>query len=379
MPSPAPAPAGTIMIVDDETDNLNVLDAVITRAGYRTVLFPRGELALAAAQETPPDLVLLDVRMPGLNGYDVCRRFKADDRLRPIPILFLSAFSAPEDIAAGFACGGVDYITKPFREPELLARVRTHLALREAYVSLAEQHARLRALERHRDTLVHMLVHDMRSPLQATLGHLQMIEERGAPNLTPGHQDDLRTAIHCTRLVGRMVSTAIDLSRMETESFALNRAVIPVRTLFQEALLQSHHPASDRAIVTQVADACPPLLCDADLSVRILANLFSNALKYAPAGSAVTFGAEPDPRGVRLWVRDQGPGIPARHHQHIFEKFGILEQAPGGNPIPASGLGLAFCKLAVESQGGAIGVISEPGKGSTFWFTLPAATATPAP
>jgi CheY-like chemotaxis protein len=110
----------TILIVDDEPENLNVLEASLSSAGYRVALFPRGDLALAAAQEKQPALVLLDIRMPGLDGYEVCRRLKADERTRAIPVLFISALTASEDIAAGFACGGVDYIPKPFRETEVL-------------------------------------------------------------------------------------------------------------------------------------------------------------------------------------------------------------------------------------------------------------------
>ena len=132
------------MIIDDEPDNLNVLEAALSQAGYRVSVFPRGELALAAAQAEPPDLVLLDIWMPGMDGYEVCRRFKSSDVLRPIPILFISALSSVEDIAKGFNNGGVDYIAKPFREPEVLARVRTHLALHRAYAELAGQHEQMR-------------------------------------------------------------------------------------------------------------------------------------------------------------------------------------------------------------------------------------------
>ncbi len=135
------------MIIDDEPDNLNVLEAALSQAGYRVSVFPRGELALVAAQAEPPDLVLLDIWMPGIDGYEVCRRFKSSDALRPIPILFISALSSVEDIAKGFNNGGVDYIAKPFREPEVLARVRTHLALHRAYAELAGQHEQMRCTQ----------------------------------------------------------------------------------------------------------------------------------------------------------------------------------------------------------------------------------------
>ncbi len=152
-PSASASPAtdspatGTITVVDDEPENLSVLEATLSWAGYRVTVFPRGELALAAAVEEPPDLGLFDVRMPGLDGHELCRRFKTDERLCDIPIIFISALSATEDIAAGFACGGVDYITKPVREVEVLARVRTHLALRRAYLELASAYERIQTLQ----------------------------------------------------------------------------------------------------------------------------------------------------------------------------------------------------------------------------------------
>ena len=367
-----PPPASTIMIVDDEPDNLNVLEATLSQAGYRVSVFPRGELALAAMQDEPPDLVLLDIRMPGMDGYEVCRRLKEDEQHRPIPVLFISALSAEEDIAASFACGGVDYITKPIREKEVLARVGTHIALRDAYHKIAGQLDELRTIERHRDTLVHMLVHDMRSPLQVILGQLEMVIECGSGNLKKEDIDGLYAAIHGTRVLGRMVSTMIDFSRMESNKMPVRLESSSLYEIFYTACGQAISPASRPRITESIDYACPRPLCDVDLSVRIVVNLLSNALKYSPSNSEITFGARADPCGVRIWVRDCGPGIKACYHKRIFEKFGVAEQPAGVRP-PSTGLGLAFCKLAVEAQGGTIGIESEPGKGSTFWFTLPAA------
>lgn len=373
---PRPDCPGTITIVDDEPENLNVLEALLTPTGCRLALFPRGQMALEAAREEPPDLLLLDIRMPDLNGYEICRLLKADERLRAVPVIFISALSAVEDVAAGFACGGVDYITKPFRDVEVLARVRTHLDLRRSYARLADQHAQLQTLEQHRDTLVHMMVHDMRSPLLGILGHLQLIDEAGGgAGLPVADRDSLHEAIHGARLLSQMISTVIDLSRMETVAIPLNLRPVPAEEIFQAARAQALDPASPRSVTGQISRACPQALCDGELSGRIAANLLANAVKYSPAESPIVYGAEPDPRGVCLWVRDRGPGIPAGEHARIFEKFGVAGQ-PASRHHASTGLGLAFCKLAVAAQGGRIGVESKPGQGSTFWFTLPAAPAT---
>jgi K+-sensing histidine kinase KdpD len=370
MNTPLPTPLGTIAIVDDEPENLNVLDASLSQAAYRVILFPRGELALAAADEEPPDLLLLDIRMPGMDGFEVCRRFKANDRLRSIPIIFISALSETDDIAAGFECGGADYITKPFHEKEVLARVRAHLTLRQTYVKLTEQHVQLQTLEQHRDSLVHMVVHDMRSPLMSILGCLQLIKDGYAPSFDNDHLDFIRIAMQETQTLTRMVSTMIDLSRMETSNIPLDLKPLSVRDIFAKISPKSLDPSGLHPVTEHIAESCPSVLCDFDLTCRILTNLLANALKYSTAGSEIAFGADPDPDGVRFWVRDRGPGIPTHQHKRIFEKFGVANTT-SDKRLPSTGLGLAFCKLAVESQSGRIGVESELKTGSTFWFTLP--------
>ncbi len=362
-----------IMFVDDEPDNLNLLHLFFSRTPYSLRFFTSGAHAWAAAQEEMPDLLLLDVRMPGMDGYEVCRRFKEDDRLRSIPILFLSALASTEEITKGFDLGAVDYITKPFREAEVLARVRTHLALSLAYARLAEQHVYLQDLERQRDTFVHMLVHDLRSPLMAMLCHLRAVETSGATRLDEEELSGLRTAIQCTRILSRMVSTVVDLSRMEHTQLTLDCQRVTLEALFRDALEQVVDPLSGRRVTQQLAEGCPPVFCDQDLSARILGNLLSNAIKYTPSATDILLGAEPAPDGkVRIWVKDHGPGIPLEEQGSIFEKFVVSQHAKRAD-ASSTGLGLAFCKLAAEAQGGTIGVESEAGHGSLFWFTLPVA------
>lgn len=169
-----------------------------------------------------------------------------------------------------------------------------------------------------------------------------------------------------------MVSAVVDVSRMETEDIPLQRVAVSVSELFEVALSQALDPARRGLVSQRIAGACPAVLCDADLSARIIANLIANALKYAPNSSEIELGAGPDPKGVRFWVRDDGPGISPQYHQRIFEKFGVVDNPEGQRP-QSSGLGLAFCKMAVTAQGGTIGIESTPGQGSTFWFVLPAA------
>jgi len=362
-----------IMFVDDEPENLKILEALFSHTNYLLRFFTSGEQVLAAALDETPDVVLLDVRMPGMDGYEVCRRFKTEERLRTIPILFLSALASTEEITKGLDQGAVDYITKPFREAEVLARVRNHLALSQAYTQLAQQHTYLQELEQQRDTYVHMLVHDMRSPLMAILWHLQGIEASGSQVLSPEDAKSLQSSIHCIRMLNRMVSSVVDLSRMEHAQLTLKYQAITVSELFRSARNQVLNPLSARRVTEQIQEGCPPVSCDCELSVRMVANLLANAIKYSPEKVDVVMGAEPDSRGgVRLWIKDRGPGISRDEQEKIFEKFGVSRNTTHTGTT-STGLGLAFCKLAAEAQGGTIGVESERGCGSLFWFTLPVA------
>jgi two-component system sensor histidine kinase/response regulator len=361
-----------IMFVDDEPDNLNLLHSFFSKTPYSLRLFTSGPDAWDAAQEELPDLLLLDIQMPEMDGYEVCRRFKADERLRATPVLFLSALTSTEEITKGFDQGAVDYITKPFREAEVLARVRNHLALSHAYSQLAEQHIYLQELERQRDTYVHMLVHDMRSPLMAMLCHLLAVEASGTTRLGKAELSSLRTVIQCTRTLSRMVSTVVDLSRMEHTQLTLACQCVTLEELFRAAREQVVDPISGRRVTQQIAEGCPRVFCDQELSARIIGNLLANAIHYTPEATDIRLGAEPAPDGmVRLWVKDHGPGIPPEQQERIFEKFVVSHHAKHAGSS-STGLGLAFCKLATDAQGGTLGVESELGNGSLFWFTLPA-------
>ncbi len=372
-PSVASPPSATIMVIDDEPENLNVMDDCLSATDYAVRLFTCGELALEAARETPPDLVLLDVRMPGMNGYDVCRCFKKENQLQEVPILFLSALTSSEEITQGFSCGAVDYITKPFRAEEVLARVHTHIALGKAHVQLKLQHQNLLILEQQRDTYVHMLIHDMRTPLFVLSANLKLIESSEGRTLNDDNRESLEASIHCSRTLMSMLSSAIDLSRLEHASLLTKPEAVTVGSLFTAAQELALAPNESKRLRVELDPACDELFCDPYLTVRILANFLVNAFKFAPPSTVVTLGASQSaPNNIRLWVKDAGPGISPDDQSYIFEKFwGPKTPRRCQSRRPSSGLGLAFCKLATEAQQGKIGVNSEAARGSTFWIMLP--------
>ena len=365
-PGVPPHPA-TILVVDDTPANLRLLTTMLRDGGYKVRPVPSGEMALRVVEAKAPDLVLLDISMPEMDGYEVCRRLKADPRWRDIPVLFISALTDTADKVRAFQAGGVDYVGKPFQFEEVDARVRTHLELRRKELALEANLARLKELEKQRDTLTHMIAHDMRSPLLALQLSVELLAE-----LVPGHDPEAATLVASARTgaaqVVEMVSQMLDVSRLESGKLELHREPADLVGIARASIDTLRPLAAERTLRLEAPGPVPAEI-DRDLIRRVVVNLVANAIKFtAPTGS-IRIEIVPTEGQVRLAVTDDGPGIPPDQHNRIFEKFG---QTPAGARRGGSGLGLAFCKMAVEAHGGSIGFENAPGHGSTFWFSLPA-------
>ncbi|GMV06275.1 MAG: hybrid sensor histidine kinase/response regulator [Gemmatimonadota bacterium] len=363
----APASAN-ILVVDDTIENLRLLAAMLGERGYEARPVRSGAEALEAARRAPPDLVLLDITMPEMDGYETCARLKATPGLEDIPVIFLTALGDLADKVKAFAAGGADYVTKPFQIEEVMARVQVHLALRKARVELAQNYERLRALEELRDDLIHMVVHDMRSPLTVLLAHLEFLKDGVGKVLEGESLDDLESAAKAAGAVNRMANDLLDVSRMEEGKFPLVRSEADVAKLAAEVGAALSVWQRQRAIDVEAVGPVT-VQCDAAVIRRVIENLVSNAIKHTPEQGrirVVVTGGAP----VRVEVRDEGPGVPVEARETIFEKFGTVA-ARQTRSYHSAGLGLAFCKLAVEAHGGRIGVDVGDGVGSTFWFDLP--------
>jgi two-component system sensor histidine kinase/response regulator len=351
-----PARLPKVLVVDDTPANVLLLARMLTERGYEPQAVRSGAEALRLARAEPPDLILLDVSMPEMNGYEVCARLKAEPALRDIPVIFISALSDTMDKVKAFRVGGVDYVTKPFQLEEVCARIRTHL--------------RLYQLEKLRDDLAHMMVHDLRNPLTVLFGFLDYLEHYECQRLSPATQALTKAARGSAADLLNMVNSILDVSKMGAGEMTLHCERCDLGALIR-GVLAANQPLPDGRTVNITAPQSPPCVdADPGLLRRVVQNLLSNALRYAPAGSEVSLVVSEEADRVLVAVSDRGRGIAPAHHQRIFEKFGQVED-------PAhrvgTGLGLTFCKLAVEAHGGQIGLTSAEGKGSTFWFTLPRA------
>lgn len=367
---PDVAVAGRILVVDDNEANRVLLQEMLELAGHRVVLATDGPGALGSVAEEEPDLLLLDVNMPGMDGLEVCRRLRADAATASLPIILVTALADRSHRLVGIAAGANDYLTKPIDRADLLFRVRNSLRLRKLHRELAAQYRKLQELERMRDSLVHMLIHDLRTPLTGISVYLEMSRERVTELADPRLIADFEEISRAVSQLTDMVSDVLDVSRFEADAMPLRRAAIDLRRIAAEAI------ASLGVSRHATVEFCPPgepvvALADPDVIRRVIANLVGNAVKFTPRGGQARVHVVSASSGPEVRVEDTGPGIPAEFHARIFEKFGQAG-GNGGAPVRSSGLGLTFCKLAVEAHGGRIDVESEVGKGSTFRFTLTA-------
>ena len=362
-------PAASVLVVDDTIENLRLLSNLLGEQGYEVRAVTNGRHALQAAEHDPPDLVLLDITMPDMDGYEVCRRLKATDRCKDVPVIFITALTDTADKVLAFDAGGVDCVTKPFQFAEVLARVKTHLALRRAQVALAESYQRLRGLEELRDNLVHMIVHDMKSPLAAIRIHLDLLK-RPVAALSEDSQEDLQAALDSVDVVNRMANDLLDVNRLEQGKMPIERSVWDLTRMAAEVRATLAPMDRERQIDVESAGTVEAI-CDGAIIRRIMENLVSNAIKHTPAGSRVRIAIASRGGRARVEVHDEGRGLPPAAREKIFEKFVTLDDRHN-RAHHSTGLGLTFCKLAVEAHEGTIGVEPRVPAGSTFWFELSA-------
>ena len=361
----------TVLMVDDMPANLELLAGMLKNRGYKVRAALSGKLALQAVRGDPPDLILLDINMPEMNGYEVCEKLKADEKTKDIPVIFLSALTETMDKVKAFGIGGVDYITKPFQLEEVEARVETHLELRRQKRRLQEAYDKLRELEKMRDSLVQMIIHDLRSPLTGTFAYLKLIRDNADNTLSAVHSGYVAEAMKAVMQMIQMACDVLETSQMEEGRMKLKTAECDLGRILEDGISGVKPLSGSRELRLTPPGKPVTVLADREIILRVVQNLLSNALKFTRDGDLILLGIEPAGDRVRVSVKDNGLGIGPEYKQKIFDKF-AQKELRAGNQRYSQGLGLTFCKLAVEAHGGTIGVDSEEGKGSTFWFELPA-------
>lgn len=370
----------TVLIVDDSPANLGVVVENLEAHGFRVVVAQRGQEALQRAGYVLPDLILLDVMLPDLNGFEICRRLKAQSSTRDIPVIFMTSLVSVEDKVAGFACGGVDYVTKPLQVEEVRSRVDTHLSLRtmqkeleKKNAQLAEQTAQLTAINAELEAFSYSVSHDLRAPLRAINGFAHIIADSERANLTPRGLECLNKVLFASQRMDTLIQDLLNYAR--TGQGAVRVAPVPLAPLVQQLECTFSRQIAALGARFEVAHPLATPLGDALLIQQILTNLVDNALKYhcREGVPEVKLSAALSGEHVLLRVADNGIGIAPQYREQIFQMFQRLHSE---RDYPGTGIGLAIVSKAVRAIGGEMSVESSPGQGSTFTVRLPAATVT---
>jgi len=386
MAEPARESSPLVLVADDVPANVELLFDQLQTLGYRTVGAYDGPSAVAACFEHNPDLCILDVSMPAgdlgvdtrSTGFEVCRRIKRDPRTSRIPVIFVTAMNDTTDRVRGIEAGGDDFLTKPHNRLVLGARVRSLLKLKAATDALENSYRKLRELEKVRDDLMKMIVHDLKSPLTSVLATLELLSDGDFGTLTDEQKRAVGDAEGKAEDLLTLIEDILEVARIEEAAVTLTRAPIAPLALLSELYHEWQHrfqqEGTDASI--KVDDDTPVFYADKSLIKRVFSNLIQNAISHSSKPIELSMSAKKSGESILFTFADTGPGIPEEYHEVIFRKFGQVSGAPNAPRVRSSGLGLTFCKLVVDLHGGKIWVRSHEGEGSVFHVQLPLTTQT---
>ena len=399
---------GNILIVDDTPANLRLLSQLLHEAGHHVRAVTNGVRALKAVQANPPDLILLDISMPEMSGYEVCATLKNDAHTRHIPIIFISALNATTDKLRAFTAGGVDYITKPFQVREVIARVNTHLTLTSLQVQLAHANQELaHQLEvlthsnreltirnQELDAFAHTVAHDLKSPLTFLKGYGELLIEEYATLPRSEILHYAKKMVNGTTKLDSIVDNLLLLASIRTTEIATTP--LDMHAIVNEAQQRLSPMLAQYQATLNMPTTWPHVMGYAPWVEEIWVNYINNAIKYggdsdlnipphvelgfdppsqlpanSPPGKATTcdYEAVSHPGNIRFWVKDNGPGLSAEAQARLFMPFERLHQTN----INGHGLGLSIVRRIAQRLCGEVGVESQFGLGSTFYFALPPA------
>ena len=364
-----------VLIVDDTLRNIQLMGTILREHNYQISVAQNGIQALASVAREAPDLILLDVMMPEMDGFETCKRLKADVTTRDIPVIFLTAKIETDDFVHGFELGAVDYVTKPFNTTELLRRVQTHLELYHLQNALRTAHAAAEAANQAKSVFLANMSHEIRTPMNAILGFTEILAGR----LTDSQDQAYLAAVQASgKSLLTLINDILDLSKIEAGKLELQYAAVHVRQMFQEmqAIFAPRMDEKGLAFLIEIDPELPEtLILDGVRLRQVLVNLLGNAVKFTETGHVKLIARgqyaddEPDALNLAFAVEDTGIGIAADQQQSIFEAF---EQQKGQShaTFGGTGLGLTISRRLVEMMHGEISVTADVGVGSTFEVAL---------
>jgi signal transduction histidine kinase len=357
--------APSILVIDDEPDNFDVVESLLDNVNCQLSYASSGRIALTRLEVLQPDVILLDVMMPGLNGIEVCRIIKQDPRWKAVPIIMITALTSKQDMALCLEAGASDFLSKPVNGVELRARVKSMIRMKQQYDDL-------QSLLQTREDMVRMIVHDLRNPLSTIILSATLL---GDPALSEVRKAEKIARLNrSTQRLQSLIDSLLLMAKLESgkmvlkyTSINLNQMCLALAEDFEAIAAQKNL----EIIVQLPEDSHESSQVNVDVSMfrRILDNLLSNSIKFSPSNNQIIISVEyPESGGANISVADRGIGTTDEMKLVIFDKYEI------GTPVQNTaqlGLGLAFCKLAIEAHGGSIFVKDNQPQGSIFTIAIP--------
>ncbi len=361
-----------ILVVDDQPNNLKVISSVLGDS-YSLSFANNGPNALKILEKLEPDLILLDVMMPDMDGFEVCSRIKSDFRTKDIPVIFLTAKNDIEDIVRAFKAGAVDYITKPFNVMELKVRVSNHIMLRHAHLALEQSNLQLQKVNKEKDKFFSIIAHDLRNPFIGISSLSRIMMEQLKSQGNEEMEEFAREINQASNNAYNLLKNLLNWARSQTGKMEFNPERLQIRALIEETITLLKENARMKNIQLSVSAADDLYLsADREMLNIVLRNLISNAIKFTHEGGKVQVVAGAEEGLILVDVIDNGIGMSEKILADLF-RIDASAGRKGTNGEPSTGLGLLLCQEFAMRNGGKVQAFSEQGKGSCFRISVPQA------
>ncbi len=376
--SPTTSRKDTILVVDDIPNNVSVLFSFLSKSGFKVLIAQDGKRALQTAEQAHPDLILLDVMMPGLDGFEVCKILKSQEHTKDIPVIFMTALVDTVDKLKGFQLGATDYLTKPVQHEEVLARITAHLNVHKLQQQLEEKNQLLQSqaveLEKRNlelEAFARTVAHDLKNPLSAIIGLSDLLLVDCSLDTLPTADalENLKFVSHAGQKMLNIIDALLLLANASKQK-NINLQTLDMSQIIQEVIEQRMaYMLKEFCGQLKLPSIWPMAQGYAPWIEEVWANYISNALKYGGQPPQVELGADIQNNGMmRFWVKDNGPGLCEEAKAQLFTPFTRLHK----DRAEGHGLGLSIVQQVIDRLGGQVGVESTLGQGSVFYFTLPA-------
>ena len=366
-----------VLVIDDQVENIRVLINILREYNYKTAVATNGREALEFVEKTLPDIILLDIMMPGMDGYEVCRKLKENPVTREIPVIFLTALNTINDMVKGFEVGGIDYISKPFKQEELLVRMKTHIDLRNSQKIIEEQNKRLVQINNEKNEIMSLVAHDLKNPINTIVGFAKLVAKQ-KDHLELDEIGEYLTDIQVSaETMFQIVNNLLDINSLEEGKMNFYFSQFNVDDVIAGHIEHYNVIAEEKniEIVFEAGSDNKIITSDINKFRQIFDNLLSNAVKFTPHNKKVyvrTFieKDENNTERISFSIRDEGPGISEEDRKLIFRKFAKLSARPTGNEN-STGLGLSIVKKLLENLEGEIDFRSKLNEGTEFIVKIP--------